>query len=251
MMKKIIIQLILITFTNSYSQNTIVYPTNTNLKDGIFNNPNLILKRNASFDHTFLNIKINKFKDISKIKGSPYNDINFRKGILILNDKQLDTLYYRYNSYQDEIELKNNLNDSIYNKLNKINNLKIKDQNDQYEVWKLKFNSDIPNYRIVRNLYPNDGNILYELVNTKFMEGKIAATSMVKSTVDQFKTKKYYYFNLNNDELYLYNGKSKSFIERVELKNRAKVKNFIKNQKIRFSSNEDFKKIIIYAKSLQ
>jgi len=67
-MKKIIILLFLINGISVYSQRTITYPTTSNLKDGIFNNPNWLLKRNAAFDHTFSEFKSEKYEHLDHLK---------------------------------------------------------------------------------------------------------------------------------------------------------------------------------------
>lgn len=247
-MKKIIILLFLINGISVYSQRTITYPTTSNLKDGIFNNPNWLLKRNAAFDHTFSEFKSEKYKDISKIKGSPYKNKVFTIGILKLKEDTLDSVYYRINTYQNEIEIKNIYNDSVYFKINKVLGIKLIGKKEQYEVKAIKTKGMEVEHKIVENLYPKEGELLFELTDTKFKEGKTATSSMVKSTIDQFISKKYYFFNLDGKGLIKLENK-KMFLKDIK-KNQDIVKKFIKNEKINFNNKKHLIKLLkFYSKN--
>jgi len=247
-MKKIIICLLLIKGISTYSQQTIIYPTTLNLKDDIFNNPNLILRRNASFDNTFWEVKNEKNKDISRIKGSPYKNKKFIKAVVKFNEKILDSIYYRINTYQNEIEIKKQYGDSVYFKINKVLGLKIIEEDKQYEVRALKLKNKGVQIKVVENLYPNEGELLFEFIDTKFKEGKTATTSMVKSTKDQFISSNNYYFKLGGKELIKIENKKK-FLNRIDNSHNM-VKKFIKNEKINLSNDKHLIKLLKYVSTL-
>ena len=65
--------------------------------------------------------------DLGSVQGSPYNNEKFIAGNLFYKGKPIKTLYYRYNSYADEIEIKETfLEDEEYKALAKDFDLSLK-----------------------------------------------------------------------------------------------------------------------------
>lgn len=242
-MKSIGILFALLISITAYSQRVITYNTQPEIGDGIFDNPNFLLKRNAFFDLTFSDYKNHDYIPLKEIKGTPYNHEDFTKGIITYRNKNLDTLFYRYNSYQDQIEIKRQQNDSAYFSLNKEFNIGLLAKEGHY-ISKQSLEDGKIDLRFFKVVFPEAPELLFERIKTTFTEGKVAENSMVKSTPHRFTTSSTYYFYRFNGLLIPLETNTKKFLKEFPESLQPSLKNFLKKERIDLKDLTDLKKLM-------
>ncbi len=186
--------------------------------------------------------KTNYYED--RIEGSPYMSNTFLPTTLFYGQEKEGSLFYRYNAYNEEVEIKNDPSEESVKALSKDKKLKI-----MVAGKPMSFKTYIDKTGRTKNGYLTllrDGKFkLYKRLNTTFKEGTKSPNSFVKSVPPRFKQSAEYYVEIEG-------GKSIDF---VELKNRKllglleteqqnNLKAYLKDQKIKVNNEKDLTKVI-------
>ncbi|MEM1001504.1 MAG: hypothetical protein AAGH46_02520 [Bacteroidota bacterium] len=181
----------------------------------------------------------------NNIQGSPYLSNSFDKALMYYGDEFVGDIYFRYNGYNEEIEIKQtNIEGEPIKGLGKDKKIKL-----VYNGNSLSFKTFIDKNGGTKNGYLTlikDGHFkLYRHLKIVFKEAKKAENSLVKGTPAKF---------LQSDEFYLEQPSEKS-IRQIELNNRkiiqlfnddtsSDLKEFLKNNKIKVNDENDLHQVI-------
>lgn len=148
--------------------------------------------------------------------GSPYTNNSFTSGLVYYDDENQGKIYYRYNAYNEEIEIKQTyLEEDPIKSLNTNKAISIKLENGNY----LSFKTFIDKNKNTLNgyltlLHNGDTYDLYKRTTVKFTEAQPAQNSFVKATPNRFTHFTEYYIQ----------KKGVNKIEEIVLKNRKLIK---------------------------
>lgn len=179
------------------------------------------------------------------IEGSPYLSNAFSKTTVFLGNEDIGKLYYRYNTFNEEIEIKQqNIAEEPVRALDK--NKKI---NILVDGKPMGFKTFIDKSGKTKNGYLTllrDGKFkLYKRVNTSFKEAKKAPNSFTKDTPARFTQFTEYYVELEGGKTINYiDLKNKKVLEMVDGKRQSELQSFLKNQRIKIKNEQDITKVI-------
>jgi hypothetical protein len=123
---------------------------------------------------------------LKKAFGSPYLNKIFSPCILYSNNEKLGSFYYRYNAYNDELELKESLSHPQVSSLIKDKQFQLLDGSSSYVYITLVSKKNEHSEGYLNLIVPGDRFKLYRKDFVKFKKGAAAPNSMVKSTPDKF-----------------------------------------------------------------
>lgn len=192
--------------------------------------------------------RLSKQTGIDDFAGSPYTDDNFVQAPIFYKEESMGTYYYRYNAYNEEIEIKKtNLPEEKITALTKDKAINVRAQGRP-----LSFATFIDKKGNTLNGYLTtvlDGETydLYKRVNVKFTEGQKAQNSFVKAVPNRFTHFIEYYYQEKGvnriDEVPLKtNQLSKLFKEPLK----SEVKDYIKDNNLDAKEENDLIKIFEY-----
>jgi len=184
------------------------------------------------------------------IEGSPYASNDFQPTSVFYGDEPSGQLYYRYNGYNQEIEIKKqNLVSEPIRALGKDKKIKIM-VNGRF----MSFKTFIDKNGVTQNGYLtliNDGKFkLYKKLNITFKEAKKATNSLTKDVPARFTQFTEYYLESEDgkriNEIELNN---KKFLKLVESSKQESVKKFIKENKIKLKDENDIQVVLNFLNS--
>lgn len=190
-------------------------------------------------------------KDISKVKGSPYINEEYKRGYIYYNDSLNNAVYLRHNGYTDEIEVKPSYSSDQMGSLLKDSRISAKIGNDIV--------SFIPSFQDTDGtitdgyLYLLRDGEKYDLFLRKkvvYKEGVKAVTSFEANFPDSFEPKEAYYLataEATPTELKL---NAKTWYQLAGDEHKADVKNFIKKNKLDPTEGSDAIQILTFLESL-
>lgn len=241
--KFLFIQIIIFfSFSISFSQ-VVSQFSNNNYYGAIFDNLNNKMYNNKMYNDNSNNI------DLSTIKGSPYENQKFQYGKVQnkLSGKS-QSLYLRYNVFNDVIEIKENMFDpktiglikslNIYATINK--------QEYHYEIFTDKNSNTNEGYFLL--LSKGTNNNLYLRKNKKFKEKVKAKDSFRKDIPATFIDSESYYIKKGRI-LFPVSTKKKEYLQQFSEKE-TELKKYIKSEKINLKNKDDLIKIFKYYDSL-
>ena len=180
------------------------------------------------------------------ITGSQYFDLDFKESKLEYFDRIIkDSGYMRYNAFTDDIEMA----DTPYQNISDLVLIKSKDviptiNGQRYEYLPYRLNKENTKIGYLIKVYEGSKYTLYIKKSKKFMEAKIARTSLENSFppryVDDSKT---YISTSGNTPIAIKNSK-KTVLKFFN--NSSGLKKFIKNEKIKFNKTESIIKVVEY-----
>ena len=180
------------------------------------------------------------------ITGSQYFDLDFKESKLEYFERVIkDSGYMRYNAFTDEVEMA----DTPYQNNSDLVLIKSKDviptiNGQRYEYLPHRLNKENTKIGYLLKVYEGSKYTLYIKKSKKFMEAKIARTSLENSFppryVDDSKT---YISTSGNTPIAIKNSK-KTVLKFFN--NSSGLKKFIKNEKIKFNKTESIIKVVEY-----
>ena len=188
----------------------------------------------------------------SNIQGSPYTDNTFRQANLYYGDDNLGQMYYRYNAYNEEIEIKKSiLPEEKPRALARDKKIALFIDNNP-----MSFLTFIDKNNLTQNGYLTkleDGKFtLYRRTDVKFTEGQKSQNSFVKATPARFTQFVEYYLKKEGvdriDEVLL---KKNKILKLVEGNNKDMLKKYLKEKSINVKNELDLIKVIQYINTLQ
>lgn len=188
--------------------------------------------------------------DLSKVKGSPYEQETFVEGKIIDEvTKKEKICLIRYNAYTDEVEIKNSLNDKNISSMLKSKGISVISDNKEYRFSKFVTNTGNAYNRISIALLKDSPFSVYKYIEKEFIAGKKAKTSLEKSTSAKFKSIETYYIEKGGILIPL--DMHKKRVLKSFPSHKKEVENFIKTNKLRFKNESDLIKVTKYFNSLQ
>ena len=192
--------------------------------------------------------RLSKRTGIDQFSGSPYTNDEFISAPVFYNEEGMGSFYYRYNAYNEEIELKKTkLAEEKVSSLVKDKAIKI-----MINGKPMGFSTFIDKKGNTTNGYLttllNGKKVnLYRRDNVKFTEGQKAQNSFVKAVPNRFTHFIEYYYQMDGvnriDEIPLKENKLlKLFKEPL----RAKIKTYIKDNNIDIKEEADLVKLFEY-----
>ncbi len=180
--------------------------------------------------------------------GSPYTSNEFQQGTVYYKDENTGKVYFRHNSYNEEIEIKKtNLKDEPIQSLGRDKNIAMVSKDGKA----LRFSTFIDSKGLTQNGYLTllvDGDYALYLRNTaKFTEGQKSPNSFVKATPAKFSQYEEYYLEIKGisrvDEIEF---KTKKFLKVLPEEVQASTAAYLKKEGIKIKDLEDVKKVISY-----
>ncbi|MBT8186226.1 MAG: hypothetical protein HKP24_12105 [Croceitalea sp.] len=184
------------------------------------------------------------------IEGSPYMSNNFSQTSIYYGDEKEGDLFYRYNAYNEEIEIKQqNLIDEPIRALGRDKKIKI-----MVNGKPMSFKTFIDKNGNTKNGYLTlikDGEFkLYKRLNVTFKEAKKAPNSFVKGVPARFTQFTEYYLEVDGgnriDELEMNN---KKLINLVTDDKQSALKKYLKENKIKLKDESDIHQVINFLNS--
>jgi len=181
-----------------------------------------------------------------EIQGSPYTDNNFKQGSIFYKNENSGSVFYRYNAYNEEIEIKeNNLSDSPIRSLSKDKNISL----TVSDGTPLKFSTFTDKNDNTTNGYLNvlqKGAItLYKRIDVTFKQGQKAPNSFVKAKPARFSQFTEYYLEIEGlnrvDEVEL---KNKKLLDLLPEDMRPRTKKYLKENDIKIDDEQDLIKVV-------
>ena len=180
------------------------------------------------------------------ITGSQYFDLDLKESKLEYFERVIkDSGYMRYNAYTDEVEMA----DTPYQNNSDLVLIKSKDviptiNGQRYEYLPHRLNKENTKIGYLIKVYEGSKYTLYTKKSKKFMEAKIARTSLENSFprryVDDSKT----YISISGNTPIAIKNSKKTVLKFFN--NSSGLKKFIKNEKIKFNKTESIIKVVEY-----
>jgi len=202
-----------------------------------------------------------KMRNVKDIKsdlptvGTVYIEENFQKCKIYYNDEFVGDFFYRHNAFNDEIEIKDNLNQSEEDtsSLMAMRQLKLVDSETGDELALHVYQTKDDNLRngYLYLLQPGSTYNLFFKNNVKFTEGTHPVTSLTRPTPNKFSHFVEYYVKKDNEETALYlSKKSSEFLRLIDSEKRTQVREYLKSEKISLKDQEDLLKLFAYLNEL-
>jgi len=190
-----------------------------------------------------------KFRD-TDFQGSPYTSNLFLPTVIYYGDENLGNLFYRYNAYNEEIEVKqSNLESEGIRSLGRDKKISIIVNGSP-----MSFKTFIDKKGVTQNGYLTklrDGKYsLYKRTDVKFTEGQKAQNSFVQAIPARFTQFTEYYLEIDGvkriDQLELSNRK---LLKMIPEESRNDVKMFLKENNIKIKDEYDVYKVLEFLNS--
>ncbi len=187
--------------------------------------------------------------------GSVYIHDDFKACKIYYKEEFVGDFYYRHNSYNDEIEIKDtpSANDKDVSSLVAMRQLRLIDTADQSEVALHVYNSKEGTLRngYLYELSQGPKYSLYFKNNVKYRQGTHPVNSMTRPTPNKFSHFVEYYLKRNGEETAEFIGKNKSeFLRTIDPNIRENIKDYMKEEKINFNEEPDLLKLFGYMNTL-
>ncbi|WP_318311985.1 hypothetical protein [Flagellimonas crocea] len=166
---------------------------------------NYFQRRNPAMDQLMREVRNNgttqKFY-IGPEKGSAYEEEDFVLGKVFTEEEFLDNVYFRYNAFSDELEVKKTqLEEEAYQALIKNEDIYIVSNTGEKYIYRDFYNEDGDLERgYLKILSETDSATLYKQYTVKYFEGKEAQNSMVNPIPSRFTPFTGYYLKTNSTE---------------------------------------------------
>jgi hypothetical protein len=180
------------------------------------------------------------------ITGSQYFDLDFKESKLEYFDRIIkDSGYMRYNAFTDDIEMA----DTPYQNNSDLVLIKSKDviptiNGQRYEYLPHRLNKENTKIGYLIKVYEGSKYTLYTKKSKKFMEAKIARTSLENSFPPRYVDDSKTYISISGNTPIAIKNSKKTVLKFFN--NSSGLKKFIKNEKIQFNKTESIIKVVEY-----
>jgi len=207
--------------------------------DDILNYANFMSRRNPLGDMMFAEVRSRSIVFDPSTVGSPYLNEAFQPCELYYKEELAEKLYYRYNMYNDEVELKESpLSETVF-ALNLDRNITLKSEDLILTLETLKTPKQGVRNGYVNVLYSGKNLKVYLRVKTKFKEGVRAVNSMVRSTPDKFNQFIEYYYQINDERLLQHlPNKRRKIVEALPQDYQLKASNLLQENRYTIKTEE-------------
>lgn len=185
------------------------------------------------------------------IQGSPYEDNSFKFTTLYYDGEEVQKLFYRYNAYNEEIEIKQqNLEVEPIRSLGKDKKIAVRmdDKNLSFKTFIDKDNNTLNGYLLT--LEEGDDYVLYKRINVKYTEPQAAQNSFVPAVPAKFSHFIEYYLEMKGqnriDEIQLRNNKLLKLLPKTEKENLAL---YLKENKLNIKEEKDLIQAFMFLNS--
>ena len=183
----------------------------------------------------------------STIEGSPYVSNTFMPGQLFYGDEMVGNIYYRYNAYNEEIEIKQvNSENAPIRGLSKDKKIRLV-ANGKSMSFKTFIDKNGNTKNGYMTLLAKGDYKLYKHLKVTFREAKKAENSFVKSTPAKFSQSSEYYLEGPDgkriDQIELNN---KKIVQLVNGEKSSGLKSFIKENKLKVKDENGLFTIVSY-----
>lgn len=192
--------------------------------------------------------RLSKQTGIDDFSGSPYTSDNFKLAPVFYNDESMGSYYYRYNAYNEEIEIKKTiLPEEKVSALTKDKAIKVMVQGKPmgFATFIDKKGNTLNGY--LTTILEGETYDLFRRVNVKFTEGQKAQNSFVKAVPNRFTHFIEYYYQEKGvnriDEIPL---KTKKMIKLFKESLQPEVKAYIKDNNLDIKNEADLIQIFEY-----
>lgn len=189
--------------------------------------------------------RLSKQTGIDDFAGSPYTNDSFAQAPVYYGDESMGTYYYRYNAYNEEIEIKKTiLPEEKISALTKDKSIKVMVQGKP-----MGFATFIDKKGNTLNGYLTtvlEGEIydLFKRVNVKFTEGQKAQNSFVKAVPNRFTHFiEYYYQEKGIDRIDEVPLKTNKVVKLFKEPLKSEVKTYIKDNNLDVKDEADLIKV--------
>ena len=179
------------------------------------------------------------------IEGSPYMSNTFEKGQLFYGDEAVGTVYFRYNAYNEEIEIKQtNLEEEPIRGLSKDKKIRLVSKGES-----MSFRTFVDKSGNTKNGYMtilDEGEYnLYKHLRVTFKEAKRAENSLVKGAPAKFfQTTEYYLEKPADKRIDYVDLNNKKIVQVVDGDKANELKAFLKENKVKIKTEEDLIKVV-------
>ncbi len=189
---------------------------------------------------------------IDEFQGSPYLENEFQATEMYYGDEAQGKVYYRYNAYNEEIEIKNStLKEEQPKALNKDKAITVMLDNKyplSFKTFIDAKNNTINGYLALLN--DGDNFKLFKRTRVKFSEGQKAQNSFVKAVPNKFSHYIEYYYQPNGanriDEI---PTKNKHLIKMVDEPFKSKLKKYLDENDLNVKEEADLIKVFEFLNS--
>ena len=180
------------------------------------------------------------------IEGSPYESNNFSPGKLYFGEELVGELFYRYNAYNEEIEVKQqNLEGAPIEGLSKDKQIRLVQDNGKPISFKTFLNKSGDTRNGYLTLLKAGDYNLYEHLRVNFKDAKKAPNSLVKGTPAKFTQNTDYYLGIEGDtKIQQIQFNKKKLLQLISPADREAVNTFLKTEKIKVKTVEDLFKVV-------
>ena len=205
-------------------------------------NSALIALNQLATDYTAAN-------DLGKYKGTPYETEHFQRGLVFYNKQNLGPVYYRYNIYADQVEIKSTppLENEEAKALNKSKETILVQMNGKELLLKRfteKTGNTLQGY--LSQISTGKTYTLYSRQIKTFTQGKAAKSSFEEDKPSKFIGFTQYYLSKDNHSIKEISLKSSKFIKSIDKGKQQKLKNFIKENSLKLKNEEQLIRVIIH-----
>lgn len=176
-----------------------------------------------------------------EFSGIPYTDLNFKKTAVYFRDEYQGDIYYRYNAFNEEIEIKESPEQQGIRALgrNKAIAITVNGKPMAFKTFIDKTGRTLNGY--LTTLQSSGPYTLYKRTNVKFTEGKKAENSFVKDVPSKFSHFTEYYMEVDGvdqiNEIKLKNSKLLDMITDEEKK--LALKAYMKENRMNIKNEND------------
>ncbi|MDO6470142.1 hypothetical protein [Maribacter sp. 1_MG-2023] len=178
--------------------------------------------------------------------GSAYVTDSFIPGKVYYDDEHLGDVYYRYNAYNNEIELKKtNLPEEKEIALIKDEKITLKAKDVQLKFSNFYTSKNSYESGYLNLIYTGNNYTVYERIYITYSEGKPAQNSMVNPIPSKFTNYVNYFIQTDSeDRIKEIPTKKNKFISMFDESNSFQIEEYIKNENLNLKNKIDIIKII-------
>lgn len=179
-----------------------------------------------------------------EFQGSPYTNNNFLPTRVFYKDEDMGALYYRYNAYNGEIEVKESPAQDGIRALGRDKNIAILDGKNRmsFKTYIDRNKNTLNGY--LTQLVDGENYDLYRRIRIKYTEGQKAANSFVKAIPSRFSQFTEYYVQKEGiNRIDEFEGNNRSLYRLVGSENKDALKSFIKENNLNPKDEQDLIRI--------
>ena len=184
------------------------------------------------------------------IDGTIYVNDTFMEGILYEDGKPIKKSFFRYDAYNDEMEMKETLASNEVSTLTKHPTYSCTFNGEQYYYLGYKDSDGESRKGYLTPLTPGGEYTLFIKRMKVFKEGKVATTSFEKSFAHRFLDKTDYYVNRAGEVPVFLKTKKSDVISTFPEQNQDAIKKYIKEKRLNVGNHDDLINLFTYANSL-